>query len=201
MPIADDVIRSLLAPTSPLMQQSDSLRKGLKKCDGYAVRIAVTEFASQRSPEEQHVLDGLCLYFQHMTATRTRNLEVAEDTGNRARENLRPILNDLRRLGNLIDGIATGWLRYRGYTEAFDLVDDVFGPRSPEASAFRSQVKLKRRSPWIWWLNFLNDEYQNVYYSKRGYDQPTDGKLPSRKDERKALEDRKKGNIEAASAD
>jgi hypothetical protein len=171
------VWRELLAPSSPLVDQPLELRKALIAGDFLVACDQLTALTGQMSDEAQDVTQGVCLYLEHIFFLSRNDFDNSTKALKTAQDRFRKV-EDLRRLGSVVIGIAVGRLTANDFTEARDLTHAVLEPEA--ARSIMRGIKLRRRT-LRGWIRFaihglLQDQYARVH-NLRSVDA-----LPRRKD-------------------
>lgn len=178
MPISNAVLREILSPEGALVRQSPELSAALRHFDSTVLGDVIAAQVGDVSPDASRALEGLVAYWAHMHAVVTHDNELAEATHRQAAQKFGNMLNDIRRTGSVLRGIAYGKLNPAGYEEARDLVHSVFGADSSDAAEILGRISRVKLSLRAWLRLKLNDFHQDMYLRSKGKKPVV--KLPSR---------------------
>jgi hypothetical protein len=162
----------LLAATSPLITQPRELAEHVRNLDGPAFRTHISE-NRLLPPEDWDACWAVSVFFEHQCAVNEQDwpevkltmLHVADRIGGNR-------LNNVRRLGTLVQGIAAGGLRPESYAMVDDFVRYLL--RYDEASAIMSEIELRQlpRSPWARLARWLAEKEQDLHVAAIGLPKP-----------------------------
>jgi hypothetical protein len=137
------VWQELLAPSSPLVNQSRELQSALivGSFMGANVCIYQTGLDDQLSADAQQVLRGLAVYFEHMWFLARRDYHGAETCLELACREIDGDTQELRRLANVVTAIAVGTLAPQNFREATNFIHSVLDPERARAILQRIHVR------------------------------------------------------------
>ncbi|MFJ8966714.1 hypothetical protein ACIRG5_45695 [Lentzea sp. NPDC102401] len=138
------VWQELLAPSSPLVNQSRELRSALIAGSFMGVNVYIYQMGrdDQLSADAQRVLRGLAVYFEHMWFSACRDYLGAETCLELACRESEGDTQELRRLANVVTAIAVGTLTPQNFKEATNFVHSVLVPE--QAQAIMQTIQIRR---------------------------------------------------------
>ncbi|MFJ5984464.1 hypothetical protein [Lentzea sp. NPDC092896] len=124
------VWQELLAPSSPLVNQSQELRSALIVGSFMGANVCIYQAGrdDQLSADAQRVLRGLAVYFEHMWFSARQDYRRAETCLELACRVSEGDTQEVRRLANVVTAIAVGTLTPQNFREATNFIHSVLDP-------------------------------------------------------------------------
>jgi hypothetical protein len=128
-----EVWRELLAPESPLVEQPWELQDALLRPEPHRKAELIRKTCQGMSDGALHVLDALALYHLHIYQISRGDMAGAVASAEEGTRKYGPILDDVRRLADVLRGISSGRLMGEHFVGAKELLVDVLEPEAAYA--------------------------------------------------------------------